>query len=113
MDKDETGRLRALLEQLRDELDARGKTNAQAQDPLVLDQQSVGRVSRIDAMQHQAMARAHERKRKSDLVRVNEALARIDTEDFGLCVECGDAIAPKRLAIDPAATLCIGCASGS
>lgn len=79
--------------------------------PVTLDQQSVGRLSRMDAMQQQAMAQAQDRKRDQDLLRIEAALMRVRDDEYGYCVECGDEIAAKRLAIDPAATLCIGCAS--
>ena len=42
--------------------------------------------------------------------RIVAALARIEDGEFGWCVGCGEAIAPKRLENDPAAPNCIGCA---
>ena len=75
-----------------------------------LDQQSVGRLSRMDAMQQQEMAQAEARRRTSDLARIDLALIRFNKDDFGWCAECGEPIAYKRLEIDPAAALCIGCA---
>jgi RNA polymerase-binding protein DksA len=40
---------------------------------------------------------------------MDAALARIDSEEFGLCVDCGEAIPPARLVANPAAVRCIGC----
>lgn len=77
-----------------------------------LDQQSVGRLSRMDAMQRQAMAQANERARTAELVRIEQALRRVEDGDYGWCVTCGEAIAPKRLEIDPAAAVCVACAGG-
>ncbi|MXN64438.1 TraR/DksA family transcriptional regulator [Stappia sp. GBMRC 2046] len=75
-----------------------------------LDQQSVGRLSRMDSLQMQAMAQASERSRNLELQRIDAALARIATGDYGYCQECGEEIAHKRLEIDPSASLCIHCA---
>jgi DnaK suppressor protein len=75
-----------------------------------LDQTRQGRLSRMDAMQQQAMAAETARRRALELARIEGALARIESGDFGLCVHCHDEIAPRRLEIDPAATLCIRCA---
>ncbi|WP_422342559.1 TraR/DksA family transcriptional regulator [Parasphingorhabdus sp.] len=79
-------------------------------DTVELDQQSVGRLSRMDAMQQQEMARAEARRRTSDLARIDIALKRIDEDEYGWCAECGEPIAYKRLEIDPAAALCVTCA---
>lgn len=77
-----------------------------------LDQQSVGRLSRMDAMQHQAMAIALENRRKVEILRLETAQKRMTEGEFGYCEECGDEIPDKRLEIDPATTRCIKCASG-
>jgi DnaK suppressor protein len=88
-------------------LDAEG---ASWRDTVELDQQSVGRLSRMDAMQQQEMARAEARRRTSDLARIDQALKRVEQDEYGWCGECGEPIAIGRLEIDPAAALCIGCA---
>jgi DnaK suppressor protein len=44
------------------------------------------------------------------LLRIEQALRRIDEDEYGFCEECGEEIAGKRLAIDPAASHCIRCA---
>ncbi len=75
-----------------------------------LDQQSVGRLSRMDAMQQQAMAAATQRQRDNEISRIINALRRMDEDEYGLCVQCGGDIAKQRLEIDPAATHCISCA---
>jgi len=75
-----------------------------------LDQSKVGRLSRMDAMQAQAMAKASAERRKVMLVKIVAALARIDDDVFGYCLACDEPINPKRLELDPTATLCIACA---
>lgn len=99
-----------LLEQ-QAELKARDKEGASWGDTVELDQQSVGRLSRMDALQQQEMAQAEARRRTSDLARIEMALIRMTEDEYGWCAECGEPIAFRRLEIDPAATLCISCAS--
>ena len=77
---------------------------------VMLDQQSVGRLSRMDALQRQAMGAEQARRRDLELQRLTQALARIEDGSFGECTECGEDIAPGRLRVDPAASLCIRCA---
>ncbi len=101
-------RLRDRLAQLRIASDAGEGSTV----PVELDQSSVGRLSRVDAMQVQAMALAAERRRKEEIARVEAALQRIEEDDFGYCIRCGDSISERRLEADPSVTTCIGCASG-
>lgn len=78
--------------------------------PVDLDQTSFGRLSRMDAMQVQAMALASHQRRKAELDRVNAALERIGSDDFGYCALCGEEIAEARVTNDPAVSTCIRCA---
>ena len=94
----------------RDELQELSAGSADARETVTLDQQSVGRLSRMDALQQQAMAQATERQRAAELVKIEQALERIDEDEYGYCIECGEDIPAKRLEIDPAASHCIRCA---
>ncbi|MCC5970219.1 MAG: TraR/DksA C4-type zinc finger protein [Pararhodobacter sp.] len=78
--------------------------------PVELDQQSVGRLSRMDAMQQQAMAAAQEARRRARTQAVAAALRRIDEGEFGWCADCGDFIGSARLDLDPTLMRCISCA---
>ena len=102
---------RKRLEHKQQELMELQKISEQDQKPVELDQQSVGRLSRMDAMQTQAMAQEQQRRRNHDLVRIEAAFRRIEDDEYGYCLECGDAIVDKRLQIDPMATFCITCAA--
>ena len=75
-----------------------------------LDQSRVGRLSRMDAMQAQAMSLETGRRRRQYLAEVDAALKRIEETEYGDCFECGDLIHPGRLEADPAVRLCISCA---
>ncbi len=105
--------LDAIRRRLEREGDELLKTSAKAADerrPVALDQQSVGRLSRMDALQVQAMAQAVEARRRGRLQRIEAALARIEDGEYGACVACGEDIPAKRLAIDPTVGRCVDCA---
>ncbi len=85
--------------------------SAESRSAVELDQTSVGRLSRMDAMQAQQMALAAGRKRQLALSRIHAALQRIEDGDYGYCLTCDEEIAVKRLALDPAAPTCISCAN--
>jgi len=95
---------------LKQELEATAASSAESRKPVELDQQSVGRLSRMDALQVQAMANETERRRQSEIKRIDAALERIDEDEYGWCIACGEEIAKKRLELDPAASQCIDCA---
>jgi len=75
-----------------------------------LDQTRVGRLSRMDALQGQQMAKAARRRRAAEARRLRAALDRLADGEHGFCDGCGEAIPEARLRIDPAATLCVACA---
>ena len=102
---------RKRLFTLKADLEAMSALSEEARAPVALDQQSVGRLSRMDAMQQQAMAASQERNRKRDLVRIEMAGRRIAEGEYGYCVECGEEIPDRRLEIDPVAEKCVRCAS--
>ena len=81
--------------------------------PVKLDQTSIGRLSRMDAMQGQAMAEEVKRRRGQELLRIRSALERITgyDEEYGYCVKCGEAINEERLVFDPSIVLCKKCAN--
>jgi DnaK suppressor protein len=78
--------------------------------PVKLDQTAVGRLSRMDAMQQQAMAQATTRRTDQEMQRIHTALSRLQSGDYGYCVKCEEEIAEGRLRADPAALVCIDCA---
>jgi DnaK suppressor protein len=102
---------RQQLAALRTELEAVAETGDKSAQIVELDQSKVGRLSRMDAMQAQAMAQASSQRREMMLQKISVALARIDNDDYGDCADCDEPINEKRLDFDPTATLCISCAS--
>ncbi len=105
--------MEARLKALRDELMESSTASSDDAKPVELDQQKVGRLSRMDAMQVQAMSAETGRRRNVQLERVSSALERIKTNNYGECVKCGEDIAEQRLEADPAAPLCLQCADQS
>lgn len=108
----DTAAIRARLEAMLAALAAEEASTAESRSPVTLDQSSVGRLSRMDAMQMQAMAAAQSRRRTTQVSRIKAALARLEAGTYGLCVTCEEEIEPARLDFDPATPLCLGCARG-
>jgi len=108
----ETEKYRQMLIERRKELVELAATDEEGRRPVALDQSKVGRLSRMDALQAQAMALEIERRRRQEIVRIETALERIDEGEFGYCVVCGDEIPEKRLEFDPTAPTCVDCAGG-
>ncbi|HEY5791443.1 MAG TPA: TraR/DksA C4-type zinc finger protein [Gammaproteobacteria bacterium] len=102
--------LRTQLIARRAEIENLDATTSDAASTVELDQARVGRLSRMDALQGQAMAQETLRRHKLERNRIDAALRRIDDGSFGDCLGCGEPIAAARLAADPSATLCLECA---
>lgn len=106
--------LDALKRRLIEEREALREVEASAREAaqtVELDQTRVGRVSRMDAIQSQAMAQESDRRRRLALQRIESALERMESGEYGLCVACGEPIAENRLEADPGVLLCLACAS--
>lgn len=112
MDYETTKVFREMIEarilELRDRSDSTVSTRATVE----LDQQSVGRLSRMDAIERKAMADATDRLRQLETKKLKAALARIEGGEFGYCGDCGELIEQKRLSLNPAVNLCKDCAMG-
>lgn len=85
---------------------AQARTEA---NTVMLDQSSVGRLSRMDAIQQQAMAQEMLDRLQLNKRKLEAALARIDTGIFGFCCECEAEVEPERLQIDPGTVFCNQC----
>lgn len=102
--------VRERLLQLRRELEASAAENKRSGEIVELDQSKVGRLSRMDALQAQAMSQASGRRIEMKLSRIHAALGRVDAGKYGDCQSCDEPIAEKRLQFDPTTQLCIHCA---
>ena len=101
---------RECLEGLIAELEAMDSLTEDSRKPVELDQTTQGRLSRMDALQVQAMQEATADRRRSEKMRAKAALERMDAGDFGYCVSCGEDIPKKRLDHDPTVPTCVDCA---
>ena len=110
-DQNQIDELKALLLKQQEALMELAQTGTEAAAVVELDQTRVGRLSRMDALQAQAMSQERARRREAQLHKIASALKRIEHEDYGYCTECGEDIAFRRLVFDPATTLCIDCAN--
>lgn len=111
-DETELAGFRALIEQRLQELEIEEARGLDGQNVVVLDQQSVGRLSRMDALQSQAMAKGLHARRDALRKALVAARGRLDEGEYGYCDDCGDTIAEGRLRADPTAMKCVSCASG-
>ena len=71
---------------------------------------SIGRVSRMDAINNKSVAEAALRSAKTKLSKLQIALTKIDNKDFGNCSNCKNPIRPARLMYMPESTRCVRCA---
>jgi len=71
---------------------------------------AIGRVSRMDAINNKAVADAGLRQAEDKLKKLNYALSKIDSEEFGVCRRCGGDIPLGRLALIPQSLFCVKCA---
>ncbi|MGH1417360.1 MAG: TraR/DksA family transcriptional regulator [Hyphomicrobiaceae bacterium] len=112
LDETELQKIRLKLLARKAEIEALLQSSQDSRNTVELDQTSVGRLSRMDAMQAQQMALAAGRQRQQDLIRIDAALERIEDGSYGFCLVCDAEIVAKRLSFDPAVPTCIDCASG-
>ena len=109
----DTAAFRERLIHLRAQLQQLAASSAESVQVVELDQAKVGRLSRMDAMQAQAMAQASSQRREQMLQQITAALARIDSDEFGYCRDCEEPIPGKRLEFDPTSTRCVDCAAAA
>jgi len=100
---------RQQLLRLRSELEEMEKVFKETGETVELDQSRVGRLSRMDAMQSQQMALESARRRQHQLQKVEGALHRIESGEYGYCFICGEEIVAQRLTVDPTSTRCMEC----
>ncbi|UWR01503.1 TraR/DksA C4-type zinc finger protein [Ruegeria conchae] len=111
MNSAELEQFRQLIHQRLGDLATQSAAGQEAQSIVELDQQAVGRLSRMDALQNQAMAKAQQVRRNTEVHRLQAALVRMEEDEFGYCEDCGEEIAHGRLKLDLAASKCVSCST--
>lgn len=76
--------------------------------PIPLDA-SIGRVSRMDAINNKSINESSLREKKKELQKLERALENSESEKFGICTKCGDEIPFGRLEYMPHTTRCVKC----
>jgi DnaK suppressor protein len=69
----------------------------------------IGRLSRMDAIQHQQMSLVSKKRAILTLTQIEAALKRIECDSYGICLSCDDEIVEKRLLARPEVSLCSQC----
>jgi len=110
MDKKALTEMKQKLLQQKAELEELETTLKESSQPVELDQSRVGRLSRMDAMQAQHMALEAARRRREQLLKIESALRRLESGEYGYCLACDEVIDSRRLSFDPANTHCVSCA---
>ena len=111
LSKDQLKQLIALLNAQKRQISLQLAQSLANSLPVTLDQQSVGRVSRIDAIQQQQMAKANRQQDSQVLKATNACLKRLEKDEYGYCLECAEPIGFARLQVQPHASLCLDCQS--
>ena len=88
MDQPTISRFRRELYSRLKELEDSEKTTTEDHRTVELDQATQGRLSRMYAMQVQAMALETKRRRELGILKIKSALKRIEEDEFGWCVSC-------------------------
>jgi DnaK suppressor protein len=110
MQADELAKVETRLHALREELLQEKVETADGTAVVELDQARLGRLSRMDEMQQQAMMVELDRRRDIQLKRIEGAFIRLKKGAYGDCVRCGESIDAQRLEFDPTVFFCVGCA---
>lgn len=71
---------------------------------------SIGRISRMDAINNKGVAEASLRSASRKLTKLKVALTKIDAPEFGICAQCKKPIPSARLMYMPESTYCVNCA---
>lgn len=109
MKEAEIEEVRQHLLRLRSELQEMEEASRETGETVELDQARVGRLSRMDAMQAQQMALEVARRRQQQVSKIEGALRRIESGEYGYCYVCGEEIDARRLSVDPTNTRCMEC----
>ena len=74
---------------------------------------AIGRLTRMDAIQQQSMAKATHEGYQIRLRQIRQALRLIDDDEYGYCRRCDEPIGWARLQAKPETPFCLGCQSAA
>ena len=109
MDEERLTYFRKRLRELK--LDILKDIDANLEDSGVVElDSSIGRLSRMDALQNQQMALELKRRLENQLLRIENAFKRMDKGQYGQCAKCKKSINEERLEVFPDTLKCVRCA---
>ena len=102
--------IRAIIES---EIDKTGKqiTEYKELTKPIAPENSIGRISRMDAINNKSVTEAALRKAKEKFEKLKYALTKVDDDDFGLCFKCRQPIPVGRILIVPQSRTCVKCSN--
>ena len=109
MDVDRLAYFRKRLEELEREIREDMDANPEDSGVVELDS-SIGRLSRMDALQNQQIALELKRRQENQLLRIENAFKRLAKGQYGLCGKCKKPIEEERLEVFPDTVTCVRCA---
>ena len=74
---------------------------------------AIGRLSRLEAMNEKSINEVALKSARERVIRITAALTRIDDDEFGLCMDCGEMIPYMRLKSMPGTRRCVACAENA
>jgi len=106
----------AQIAELRDELEGQLAklersmiVTDEALKTVELDQSAVGRLSRMDSLQNQGIAKGLRERETIKLALIQGAMRRLDAGTYGVCTACGADVAFERLFVFPESATCAPC----
>ena len=102
------GELRSVLGATRQQLQSQLEASREDVRPVDVDE-PIGRLTRMDAMQQQSMAKANRRSAEARLQQIVACLAALEKGDYGYCTSCEEPISYPRLQARPETRLCLPC----
>ena len=106
----------AQIAELRDELEGQlaklqksMTVTDEALKTVELDQGAVGRLSRMDSLQNQNLAKSLRDRENVRLALIQGALRRLEEGTYGVCTTCGGRVAAERLFVFPESGTCAHC----
>jgi DnaK suppressor protein len=108
LDPEQLQHFKHRLEQLSEQTSERLRASQDSARPVDL-AEPIGRLSRMDALQAQQVARSQRTRDEGQLQMIRSALARLRQGTYGECLKCGEAIALERLEVAPESPVCVTC----
>jgi len=105
--------LRTELQRQLTRLERSMKVTEEAARPVKLDQTAVGRLSRMDALQNQALTKNLQERELIKYALLEQALERLESGTYGTCSDCAGPIPFERLLVFPETPSCGRCAERS